>query len=147
EKIRAQLDAATVPPGNFQLGSQGQRTVFSLAQIKGITWNRQTGDNPPRFTPSAVPVASLNAFKPGAVGRIVFGKYVSPDYMVHPGEYIPAAGTSTGTPQVQGANEVYFNLFLPSGSQPAAGWPVAIYGHGGVNSKDDGVHSFASALA
>jgi hypothetical protein len=147
EKIRSQLDAATAGPASFQLGPQGSRTVFRLDQIKGITWNRQTGDNPPQFTPGGVSVALLNAFTPGAVGRIAFGKYVSPDYMVHPGEYIPAIGTATGTPQVQGVNEVYFNLFLPSSSKPQAGWPVAIFGHGGGGSKDDGVYYVAASLA
>ena len=32
-------------------------------------------------------------------------------------------------------NEIYFNLFLPTGPRPAAGWPVAIYGHGNTESK------------
>lgn len=147
EKIRGQLDASTVRPASFQLGTQGERTVFPLAQIGGITWNRQTGDNPPQFTPAAVMVSLLDAFQPGTVGRIAFGKYVSPDYMVHPGEYIPTVGTLTGMPQVQGTNEIYFNLFLPSGLQPATGWPVTILGHGGSASKDEDAYYFASALA
>src|SRR5262249_35044073 len=137
EKIRAQLDASAVAPADFLLGSQGSRTVFDLGQIKSITWNRQTGDNPPKFTPTAIAVSFLDAFRRGAAGRIAFGKYTSPDYMVHPGEYIPVTGTLTGTPQVQGTNEIYFNLFLPSGQRPEAGWPVAIIGHGGGGSKED----------
>ena len=147
EKIRDQLDASTPGPAGFQLGPQGFRTIFRLDQIKSITWNQQTGDNPARFTPAAVGVPLLNQFTPGAVDRIAFGKYVSPDYMVHPGEYIPAIGTATGTPQVQGMNEIYFNLFLPSSPKPPAGWPVVIFGHGGSNSKDDQVYYFAASLA
>src|SRR5262249_37594033 len=58
------------------------------------------------------------------------GKYLSPDYEVHPGEYIPQVGTRTGTPVVQGMNEVYFTLYLPSGPRPEGGWPVAIFSHG-----------------
>ena len=118
EKIRDQFDASTASAANFGLGPAGLRTVFQLNQIRGVTWNRQTGDNPPKFTPSAVGVSRLDAYSPGAVGRIAFGKYSSPDYMVHPGEYIPAIGTLTGTPQVQRTNEVYFNLFLPSTAKP-----------------------------
>ena len=147
EKIRDQLDASTPGPASFQLGPQGYRTVFQLDRIKGITWNRQTGDNPPKFTPSAVGVSLLDAYSPGAVGRIAFGKYSSPDYMVHPGEYIPAIGTLTGMPQVQGTNDVYFNLFLPSSARPPAGWPVVIWGHGGTASKDDNVYNIAASLA
>jgi hypothetical protein len=147
EKIRDQLDASIVSSASFQLGPQGYQTVFQLGQIKGIIWNRQTGDNPPKFTPSAIGVSLLDAFTTGAVGRIAFGKYTSPDYMVHPGEYIPATGTLTGIPQVQGANEIYFNLFLPSAPMPPAGWPVVIWGHAGPASKEDNVYNIAASLA
>jgi dienelactone hydrolase len=147
EKIRDQLDSSPVTPANFLLGPQGSRTVFRLDQIKSITWNRQTGDNPPKFTPAAVAVSSLDGFTPGAVGLIAFGNYNSPDYMVHPGDYIPAIGTLAGSPPVQGVNEVYFNLFLPSSPKPQAGWPVAIFGHGGGGSKDDEVYNIAASLA
>jgi fermentation-respiration switch protein FrsA (DUF1100 family) len=66
---------------------------------------------------------------------------------VHPGEFISAVGTLTGEAQVQGTNEVYFNLFLPSGPKPDAGWPVTIFGHGGGDSKDDEVYNIAASLA
>src|SRR5262245_61273456 len=33
---------------------------------------------------------------------IAFGKYLSPDYEVHLGEYIPPIGTRRGTPGLQG---------------------------------------------
>jgi len=81
------------------------------------------------------------------VDRVAFGKYVSPDYMVHPGEYIPPVGTRTGTPQVQGTNEIYFNLFLPSSAKPAGGWPVVILGHGGLLSKNSVPFQVASTMA
>ena len=35
-----------------------------------------------------VPVGAI----PGAVGHVAFGSYLSPDYEVHPGEYIPQVG-------------------------------------------------------
>jgi hypothetical protein len=41
----------------------------------------------------------------------------------------------TGTPAVQGVNEIYFNLYLPSGPRPAGGWPVAINGQGSAGNK------------
>jgi len=136
EKIRDQIHAATPAPAQFDLGSNGERTVFDLDNVNGITFNEQTGDNPPRFTPVPLNVGFLHII-PGAIGTIAFGKYVSPDYEVHPGEYIPPVGTLTGTPVVQGTNEVYFNLFLPSGPKPEGGWPVAIFGHGGGSTKND----------
>jgi dienelactone hydrolase len=84
---------------------------------------------------------------PGAVGCLAFGKYISPDYQVHPGEYIPPVGTRTGTPAVQGVNEIYFNLFLPSGPMPAGGWPVAIFGHPNGGYKEDPSNSVAGSMA
>jgi dienelactone hydrolase len=147
EKIRPQLDSNTPPKASFLLAADGSRTVFALNRIKGIAWNRQTGDNPPSFTLSQVTVGLLDQFAQGAVGRIAFGKYVSPDYMVHPGEYIPTVGTLTGTPKAYGTNEIYFNVYVPSGPQPPTGWPVAIIGHGGGNSKDETSYTLAGSLA
>jgi hypothetical protein len=140
EKIRDQVHAARPEPAEFNLGPDGSRTVFALDQVNRITWLAQTGDSPPTFTfqdpiTEGTDVGYLRII-PGAVGEIAFGKYLSPDYEVHPGEYIPPVGTRTGTPEVQGYNEVYFNLVLPSGPKPAGGWPVAIFGHGNTNSKN-----------
>jgi hypothetical protein len=135
EKIRDQIHAATPDPANFNLGPKGGRTVFNLNDVTGIHWEQQTGDNPPSFTPAELNLSLLRVI-PGAVGQIAFGKYVSPDYEVHPGEYIPTVGSRTGRPVVQGSNEIYFNLLLPSGPKPERGWPVAIFGHGSPLSKD-----------
>jgi hypothetical protein len=136
EKIRDQIHAATPAPADFNLGPKGERTVFNLDDVDGIHWEQEIGDDPPSFTPVTVPIERLRII-PGAVGQIAFGKYLSPDYEVHPGEYIPPVGTRSGTPVVQGANEIYFNLFLPSGPKPAGGWPVAIVGHGSPNNRND----------
>ena len=54
------------------------------------------------------------------MGTIAYGYYVSPDYNIHPGEYMPPVGTRTGTPLVQGNNRIFFTLFLPSGQVPAS---------------------------
>src|SRR5262249_30426853 len=136
EKIRDQIHANTPEPADFNLGPNGERTVFNRADVTGIHWEQQTGDDPPSFTPADLNLRLLDVV-PGAVGQIAFGKYVSPDYEVDPGEYIPPVGTGTGTPEVKGYNEVYFNLFLPSGPKPAGGWPVAIFGHGLTSNKND----------
>lgn len=142
EKIRAQIHDATADPpdpANFLLGSNGERTVFNLSEVTGAT-----GIN-------LGPTSPLRTVLPGAVARLAFGKYRSPDYEVHPGEYIPPVATRSGTPVVQGTNDIYFNLFLPSGLRPAEGWPVVIVGHGGAvggnNNKNVGPLSTASSIA
>jgi hypothetical protein len=140
EKIRDQIKAGTPAPPDFLLGPGGSRTVFSRAAVGkwagSLKWNRQV---------SADPAASLSSVSPpaisvldvimGAVGTMAFGKYNSPDYQVHPGEFIPSIGTLSGTPLVQRSNNITFVIFLPSSPKPAGGYPVAIYGHGGGTNK------------
>jgi hypothetical protein len=146
EKIRDQIHAAAPAPADFNLGSGGERTVFNRADVTGIHWEQQTGDNPATFTPADLNLLGLDII-PGAVGQLAFGKYFSPDYEVHPGEYIPAVGTYTGAPAVQGTNEIYFNLVLPSGSKPDNGWPVALLGPGsGVSKQGTAVGGVANGF-
>jgi hypothetical protein len=130
EKMRDQIHTSMPAPANFLLGPNGERTVFARDDVKGITFHEQTEDDPPGFTDAELSLAPLDIFG-SVVSEIAFGKYVSPDYEVHPGEYIPQVGTRTGTPAVQGMNDVYFTLYLPSGPRPKEGWPVAYFGHGG----------------
>jgi hypothetical protein len=149
EKIRDQIRAGTPAPADFLLGPAGERTVFPRSQITTIAWRQQTLVNPPYFAPTPpplLPLASLDIF-PGSVGSLAFGKYLSPDYEVHPGEYIPAVGTRSGEPAVKGTNEIYFNVFLPSGPPPSNGWPVVIAGHPVNNSKNVMPFNVASSMA
>jgi hypothetical protein len=44
-------------------------------------------------------------------------------------------------------NEIYFNLFLPAGPEPAGGWPVAIFGLGTGNDKNQTPLFVAATLA
>jgi hypothetical protein len=143
EKMRDQIHAAIPAPADFLLGPGGTRTVFELDEVSGITFNRHTRVDPPAFSPVAVDLQII----PGAVGTIAFGKYLSPDYQVHPGEFIPPVGTRTGTPEVQGTNEIYFNLTLPWGPAPAGGWPVAIYGPGINGNKNEWLPFVAGSMA
>jgi Bacterial virulence factor lipase N-terminal len=147
EKMRDQIRAATPEPADFLLGPQGERTVFSLAGVTGIRFDQQTAVDPSVPTSVNLNLSLIRDTFPGAVGRLAFGKYLSPDYQVHPGEYIPPVGTRTGTPTVQGVNEIYFNLFLPSGPTPAGGWPVAIFGHPNGAYKEDPSLFVAGSMA
>jgi dienelactone hydrolase len=137
EKIRAQLGASTPAPARVSAS-------FARSEITAIVWNRQATTSGP-LSASFVPVPALDAF-PGSVGRVVFGTYDSPDYQT-PAKVIPATGTLTGTPTPQGTNTISYTLFLPSGTEPAAGWPVAIFGHGFTDSKQGAPWAVASSLA
>lgn len=144
EKIRNQIKASNPAPATFAIGAAGERAVFPLASVASISFSRQVG-TAPAFSTSALPVFALGLI-PGSVGAVAFGKFSSPDYETT-AKYIPAVGTRTGTPVVQGTNDIFFNLFLPSGPRPAGGWPVAIYGHGFTDSKNGSPFVLASVMA
>jgi hypothetical protein len=145
-RIYDQVFAAPAPaPADFSIGPGGSRTVFSLNRISSVTFNRQLTTGP-TLSPTAGFLGFLR-FVPGAVDRIAFGRYESPEYRVHPGEYIPTFPTLTGVPIQQSTQTIYFNLYLPSGPMPAQGWPVAIVGHGSSLHKNFAQGTDTSYLA
>jgi hypothetical protein len=115
--------------------------------VTGLTlvFNRQVRvSGPGSISTSALP---LDFFDPaGHVGELVFGSYASVDYETAD-KYIPPVATLTGTPLVQAHTTIYFNLFLPTGTPPAAGWPVAIFGHGFTDSKQGAPITVAGTFA
>ena len=140
EKVRRQIDASTPSAANFVIGNGGERTVFPLAGVTSVEFAMQTGT-----APTFVNQPSLTPFLVG-VGTIAFGAFDAPDYETA-SKVIPAVGTRTGVPAVQGTNRLYFNLFLPPGTAPAGGWPVAIYGHGFTDNKNQTPFLVAGSMA
>lgn len=145
EKLRDQIKGGAGGNADFALASDGGRTVFDRSDVTGMTWNRQLTSGPV-LSPMALNAALLDLV-PGVVGRVAFGKYRSPDYLVHPGEFIPPVGTASGAPSAQRLNDVYFNLYLPSGAVPAGGWPVVIIGHGSGQTKEGFALGMAATMA
>lgn len=137
EKIRDKIHDSENPPAvaTFLLGPEGYRTVFNMSQVTDITWYQQRMSNPDADGAFYDQPVNLSKFQ--GVESVAFGKYLSPYYLVHPYQYIPAVGTRSGTPEVQDWKDIYFNLYLPSGSKPLNGWPVAIFVSGVNGSKDD----------
>ncbi len=144
-KIHRQIRRSQPAPANFMIGNGGTtRAVFPVAGLAGIQWVLQT-TTAPTFTTSFVPTPALGVV-PGAVGRVAFGSFRSPNYM-NSSQFIPATGTLTGQPAVQSTNELVFELFLPEGPRPAGGWPVAIFGHGFGDSMFGAPWTVASVFA
>src|SRR5207249_5627522 len=137
EKIRREIKSWEPLPATM-------RGTFPLASLTAIQWSRQTG-TAPSFTVSFLPLPALSVF-PGSVSAIAFGSFASPDWET-PEKFIPPIGTRTGVPVVQRINELFFNLFIPSGTPPADGWPVAIFGHGFTDSKQGAPIVVASTFA
>ena len=137
EKIRHQIKHDVPAPATIH-------GTFSLGNLTAIQWSRQVG-TAPTFGVSFLPIPALNVF-PGSVGAVAFGSFASPDYETND-RFIPPIATRTGVPVVQRFNQLEFNLFLPSGTPPADGWPVAIFGHGFTDSKQGAPFAVASTMA
>ncbi len=144
-KISHQIKRSTPAPVNFNVADGGAaRAVFPLANVSSILFNRQTG-TAPTFTTTAMPVTALGAAGP-TVGTVAYGKYTSPDYLT-PGKFIPVTPTLTGQPVPQGSSDIIVQMFLPAGTKPAGGWPVAIFGHGFGDSSYNSPLVLASVYA
>lgn len=145
ENVRDSLKSSPPPaPANFAIGPGGSRAVFAASAIQGITFRQQTGTS--TFVNAAVPLAVLNAFSPGVVGTVAWGTFVSPQY-IDSNTVMTTHGTLE-MPRQLGEATLQFVLFVPSGTAPAAGWPVAFLGHGGTTSiHTAAVWNFASSLA
>ncbi|HEY6511518.1 MAG TPA: Ig-like domain-containing protein [Burkholderiaceae bacterium] len=145
QKIARQIKHLRPAPLNFNIGNGGAvRAVFPLAGVSSIVLNSQVG-TAPSFVPAALPLGALGAVGP-TVGTVAYGRYTSPDYQTA-GKYIPATDTLAGHPAAQGSNDVVVQMFLPAGVKPAAGWPVAIFGHGFTDSMYGAPWTQASVYA
>ena len=147
-KIMRQIKDSTPAPANFVVGNLASptpvRAVFPVATLSGIQFTRQIG-TAPTFATGFLPTPALGVF-PGAVGQVAYGTFSSPDYETA-AKYIPATGTLSGQPQVQGSNTLTFQLFVPAGAKPAGGWPVAIFGHGFGDSMYGAPWTVAATMA
>lgn len=147
-KVMRQIKASTPAPANFMIGSNGAgavRSVFPVTPDLGVLFNRQTSTAVGGVSPQALPVSALQVV-PGAVGQLAYGQYSSPNYQAT-GQYIPATPTLSGRPLPQGAQNLVFQLFVPAGTKPAGGWPVAIFGHGFTDSMYGAPWTVASVFA
>jgi hypothetical protein len=143
--IREQIKAASAPAVNFNIGASGEKTVFPVNTLTGLTWNVQAltvGPLVPTSLNSAL--AALQVF-PGSVGTLAFGKF-SGTHWQNANVFIPQVPTIQSVP-AQGTEDIFFNLFIPSGTRPTNGWPVAIFGHGFTDSKQGAPFAVASTLA
>ncbi len=145
ESIRDQVRSAAAPQVSFTIGSNGEKTVFPVNTVSGFTWNEQTHTVGPLVPANLIgDLAALQVF-PGSVGTLAFGKFSSKQW-TNAGVFIPAVPTRNDVP-VQSTQDVFFNLFIPSGKRPTNGWPVAIFGHGFTDSKQGAPFAVASTLA
>jgi hypothetical protein len=145
ESIREQIKSAAPPQVTFNIGTKGEKTVFPVNTVTGLTWNVQALAVGP-LVPTNLNgnLLALQVF-PGSIGTIAFGKF-SGQHWQNAGVFIPQVPTRHSVPS-QGTEDIFFNLFIPSGPRPSNGWPVAIFGHGFTDSKQGAPFAVASTLA
>src|SRR6476469_11254444 len=145
ESIRQQVKAAAPPAVNFNLGTGGAKTVFPLNTVTGLTWNVQALTVGPLIPTSLNALLGALQVFPGSISTIAFGKF-SGQHWHNAGVFITQVPTRESVP-AQGTEDIFFNLFIPSGPRPTNGWPVAIFGHGFTDSKQGAPFAVASTLA
>jgi hypothetical protein len=143
--VREQVKAAAAPAVNFNLGSGGEKTVFPLNTVTGLTWNVQALTVGPLIPNSLNALLGALQVFPGSISTMAFGKF-SGQHWQNAGVFIPQVPTRQSVP-AQGTEDIFFNLFIPSGPRPTNGWPVAIFGHGFTDSKQGAPFAVASTLA
>jgi hypothetical protein len=119
------------------------RSTFRVPDVASITLHEQVGTNPSRFADLTLPIdPTLLA----GLDRLVMGTYFSPNFL----EGDQAIRPVPTLPELEipaARNQVYFNALLPSTPQPAAGYPVVIFGHGFGDSRFGGPTAVAPTLA
>ena len=119
--------------------------MFPLNTVTGLTWNVQALTVGPLIPTSLnATLGALQVF-PGSISTLAFGKFTGQHWQ-NAGVFIPQVPTRQSVPS-QGSEDIFFNLFIPSGPRPTNGWPVAIFGHGFTDSKQGAPFAVASMLA
>jgi hypothetical protein len=119
------------------------QSAFRVAELGGIRLSFQNGSNPIRFSNVSLP---LEAALLEGIDRIVVGSFRSPrfledDQSIRPYPTLPGFEVPSNT------HEVGFNAILPTAAKPAAGYPVAIFGHGFGDSRFGGPTAVSPVLA
>ena len=109
--------AGSRPTSSWGRAGSGRCSTWTTCRASPGTSRRGW---PGRSTPSPVTVSLLRTSSPVRWARSPLAS-TSRRTTSTAEKFIPPVGTRTGTPVVQGVNEVFFNLYLPSGPR-ARGW-------------------------
>ena len=115
--------------------------MFPLSSVTGSSWKRQIGTA--TFSTSTLPTPALSLFA-GSVATVAFGSYASPDYETA-AKVIPPYGNADRQAGRAGDEPGAVHAVRSRrGTEPAGGWPVAIFGHGFTDSKNGAPWAVAS---
>ena len=132
ERMRAVLESRAPPALTFDLAPGGAASVYPRAALQGIELRRQVATTG-MLLGEPIPLA-LHLLPATEVRAIAFGRYRSPSFLTAD-RHIPQVPTRRPYAQPPVEEEIHVTLFVPEGARPAAGWPVAIFGHGFTNDR------------
>ena len=135
---RARTALGGVAPG-FE--RRAGKSVFSFSELSTVTLRMQVGANPSRFDDVSLPFSLISG-----VDRIAFGSYFSPSFLDQR-QTIAAVGTADPLDIPAATNQIQFHALVPAREKPAAGYPVAIAGHGFTDNRFAGPSALAGSLA
>ncbi len=133
EQMRAVLDAGPAPELRFALGPAGARSVYARVELDGLELRRHVAADPVARLEEPVKLP-LMLVPPTDIRTIAVGRFSARSFLTAD-RIIPATGTRDETPAVQGSEDVDVTIYLPTGTRPTGGWPVAIFGHGFGNDR------------
>jgi fermentation-respiration switch protein FrsA (DUF1100 family) len=133
EQMRAVLDAAPAPELRFAQGPGGARSVYARVELDGLELRRHVATDPAARLDEPVKLP-LVLVPPTDIRTIAFGRFSARSFLTAD-RVIPATATRDEAPVVQGSEDVDVTIYLPSGTTPTGGWPVAIFGHGFGNDR------------
>ncbi len=131
EQMRAVLESAPAPELRFTLIPGGARSAYARVELDGLELRRHvTTDQAARFEePVKLPLVLV---PPTDIRTIAFGRFRARSFLTAD-RVIPATATRDEAPAVQRSEDV--TVYLPTGTTPPGGWPVALFGHGFGNDR------------
>jgi hypothetical protein len=133
EQMRAAVELGPAPVIHFTLGPGGARSVYARAELDGIELRRQVASDPAAALEEPVKLP-LVLVPPTDVRAIAFGRFSARSFLTAD-RHVPATTTRSEAPAPQGSEDVDVTVFMPAGTMPRDGWPVAIFGHGFGNDR------------
>jgi hypothetical protein len=117
----------------FALGPGGARSAYARVELDGLELRRHIATDPAaRFEePVKLPLVLV---PPTNVRTIAFGRFIARSFLTRD-RVIPATATRAEAPALQGSEDVDVTVYLPTGTTPPGGWPVALFGHGFGNDR------------
>lgn len=132
EQMRAALEDGPAPALRFALGPGGRRSVYARVELDALELRRQVATEAAR--PADPVKLPLLLVPPTEIRTIAFGSFPSRSFLAAD-RRIPPLPTRGEGPRPLHDEDVHVTVFLPAGTTPPDGWPVAVFGHGFGNDR------------